>query len=142
MEEFIAILRARGISRVCDVRHFPGSRRYPHFSREAFSAALRAAEIDYVWLGEQLGGYRKGGYEAHMRTAEFALGLDELRRLASEKATAVVCAEALPRRCHRRFIAMALEKTGWEVVHVLDLSRDWEPGVSPPLQGDLFKGSQ
>ncbi|MDD3717660.1 MAG: DUF488 domain-containing protein [Actinomycetota bacterium] len=137
MEEFTAILEARGIARVCDVRHFPGSRRYPHFSREAFSAAMLAAGIDYVWLGERLGGYRKGGYEAHMRTAAFARGMDELQRLACEKATAVVCAEALPWRCHRRFIARALEEKGWEVVHVIDASRDWVPPGREAVQTSL-----
>ncbi len=141
MEEFIAILEARGITRVCDVRHYPGSRRYPHFSREPFSASLRAAGIDYVWLGEELGGYRKGGYEAHMSTPEFARGLDELQRLAAEEATAVVCAEVLPWRCHRRYIARALEERGWEVVHVLDLARDWKPREAQPPQDGLFTES-
>ncbi|MBN2025170.1 MAG: DUF488 domain-containing protein [Actinobacteria bacterium] len=127
MEEFIAILRARNIARVCDVRSFPGSRRYPQFSREAFAASLREAGIDYVWLGEQLGGYRKGGYEAHMKTPDFEAGLEELQRLASLAPSVVVCAEALPWRCHRRFIAGALEERGWKVIHVIDASRDWAP---------------
>jgi len=128
MEEFIAILKARKIARVCDVRHFPGSRRYPHFSREAFSASLREAGIDYVWLGERLGGYRTGGYEAHMKTPDFEAGLEKLQRLASRAPSVVVCAEALPWRCHRRHIARALEEQGWKVVHIIDASRDWEPG--------------
>lgn len=134
MEDFIGILEARGISRVCDVRHFPGSRRYPHFSREPFSASLRRAGIDYVWLGEWLGGYRKGGYEQHMQSEEFARGLEELQRLAAQKPAAVVCAEALPWRCHRRFIAKAMEEEGWEVVHVIDAGRDWVPGERAEAQ--------
>ena len=127
-EEFLEILHARGIERVCDVRSFPGSRRYPHFSREPLAASLQKAGIDYVWMGEGLGGYRKGGYEAHMQTPAFERGLSELERLASEMPAAIVCAEALPWRCHRRFIAGALEQRGWEVVHVIDASRVWVPG--------------
>ncbi len=138
MEEFLDVLRAKGIARVCDVRSFPASRRYPQFSREPFSAALRGAGVEYFWLGEELGGYRKGGYEKHMQTDAFASGLSRLERLAAEAPTAVVCAEALPWRCHRRFIAGVLEEKGWEVVHVIDASRVWVPGeggVKVPLFG-------
>jgi uncharacterized protein (DUF488 family) len=127
-EEFLDILRARGIARVCDVRSFPGSRRYPQFSREHLAASLREAGLDYVWLGNELGGYRKEGYEAHMETEAFHAGLCELGRLAAEFPTAIVCAEALPWKCHRRYIARALEERGWDVVHVIDASRDWTPG--------------
>jgi uncharacterized protein (DUF488 family) len=127
-DEFLEILLARGIARVCDVRSFPGSRRYPQFSQGPFAASLQEAGIDYVWMGESLGGYRKGGYEAHMETPVFEQGLSELERLASELATVFVCAEALPWRCHRRFIAKALEERGWEVVHLIDASRVWVPG--------------
>ena len=136
MEDFIGILEARGIARVCDVRSFPGSRRYPQFSQEPFAASVLEAGIDYVWLGKQLGGYRKGGYESHMETTDFKEGLEGLERLASEVPTVVVCAEALPWRCHRRFIARALEERGWELVHVIDTCRDWVPGerkVTLPL---------
>jgi len=128
MDEFIAILEARKVARVCDVRSFPGSRRFPHFSQEAFSASLREAGYKYEWLGERLGGYRKGGYEEHMQTATFEKGLEELQRLASRAPSVVVCAEALPWKCHRRYIARALEERGWKVIHIIDASRDWVPG--------------
>ncbi|MEW6554849.1 MAG: DUF488 domain-containing protein [Actinomycetota bacterium] len=125
-ERFLDVLLAWGIARVCDVRSFPGSRRYPHFSRENLAASLREAGLDYVWLGERLGGYRKGGYEAHMETEAFVAGISELEHLAAEAPTAIVCAEALPWKCHRRFIARVLEERGWDVVHVIDASRDWK----------------
>ena len=128
LEEFLDILRARGITRVCDVRSFPGSRRHPQFSRENLTASLQEAGLDYVWLGNELGGYRKGGYESHMQTDLFRAGLAQLEGLAAEAPAAVVCAEALPWKCHRRFIAGALEERGWDVVHVIDASRDWTPG--------------
>jgi uncharacterized protein (DUF488 family) len=138
IEEFLGILQARGIARVCDVRSFPGSRRYPHFSREPLAASLREMGVDFAWLGDMLGGYRKGGYEAHTRTADFEEGLAELERLASETPTAIICAEVLPWRCHRRFIARALEERGWKVVHIIDASRDWEPTEDRRLS--LFGG--
>lgn len=131
MEEFLDLLALRGIARICDVRSFPTSRRYPHFSREAFAASLREAGYDYRWVGESLGGYRKGGYEAHMRSREFEEGMEELERLAGEVPTAVVCAELLPWKCHRRYIAAALQQRGWRVVHVIDAEREWIPRDRP-----------
>jgi len=127
MDEFLEILAVKGIRRVCDVRSFPTSRRFPHFTQQAFAASLREAGFEYFWLGERLGGYRKGGYAAHMESEGFERGLEELEELAAGAPTAVVCAELLPWKCHRRFIASALEDRGWEVVHVLDSSRDWIP---------------
>jgi len=131
MEECLALLSTWGIRRVCDVRSFPASRRYPHFNREAFAASLREAGYGYNWLGESLGGYRKGGYEAHMHSREFREGIEELERLAAEMPTAVVCAEMLPWKCHRRFIAAALRQRGWRVVHVMDAEREWVPRERP-----------
>ncbi len=128
MDEFLEILAVKGIKRVCDVRSFPTSKRFPHFTSQSFATSLREAGFEYFWLGERLGGYRKGGYAAHMESEEFERGLGELEELAAGAATAVVCAELLPWKCHRRFIASALEDRGWEVIHVLDSSRDWIPG--------------
>lgn len=127
LEEFVSILRSRGIERVCDVRSFPTSRRYPHFSREPLEASLRQAGVDYIWLGRKLGGYRKGGYLAYTGTPEYIEGLEELESCASGAPTAVVCAEMLPWKCHRRFIAASLGDRGWRVVHVIDTERDWIP---------------
>ncbi|RJP32516.1 MAG: DUF488 domain-containing protein [Actinobacteria bacterium] len=138
MHEFLDILQARGITLVCDVRSFPASSRHPHFSRQPFSQALRKGGIEYKWLGDGLGGYRKAGYEAHMKTADFERGLEALEGLALRSRTAVVCAEALPWRCHRRHIAQALEERGWNVVHIIDISRDWTPAQRPTIP--LFKG--
>lgn len=129
-EDFLDVLAAWGIRRVCDVRAFPVSRRYPHFSREALSSFLEENGLEYRWMGDLLGGYRKGGYRAYMETAEFRRGLEELEREAAQVPTAVVCAELLPWKCHRRFIAEALEARGWEVVHVLDARRSWIPSPS------------
>jgi len=126
LEEFLEILQLKGITRICDVRSFPGSRRYPHFSKDALAASLEQAGIGYFWLGQKLGGFRKGGYETWMQTPEGAAGLLELEEIASQAPTAIICAELVPWRCHRRFIAFALEDRGWEVIHILDASRDWK----------------
>jgi uncharacterized protein (DUF488 family) len=134
LEEFLDILRARGISVVCDVRSFPTSKRYPHFSGHDLAASLEEEGISYRWLGPSLGGYRHGGYLAYTRTPDFAAGIGELEECASLAPAVVVCAERLPWRCHRRFIAAALEEKGWEVIHILDAARDWIPsGRKQPL---------
>ncbi|MDR7482669.1 MAG: DUF488 domain-containing protein [Armatimonadota bacterium] len=132
-EEFVACCRAFGITRVVDVRRFPTSHKYPQFVREAFATFLRDAQIDYAHLGPTLGGYRTGGYETYMATAAFREGLAELERLARAAPTAVVCSERLPWRCHRRFIARALEARGWRVVHVIEPDPVWtpEPAATP-----------
>jgi len=127
LEEFLDLLRLLGIELLVDVRHFPGSRRFPHFGREALAAALADAGIGYVWLGEDLGGYRPGGYERHMETQAFERGLTRLEDLARAHTVAVMCAERLPWRCHRRFIADRLVARGWNVVHAIDARHAWRP---------------
>lgn len=139
-EEFLSLLAEWGITRVCDVRSFPVSRRYPHFARETLSSYLRENGLDYRWLGDLLGGYRKGGYRAYMETPEFGQGIEELEMLAGEAPTAIVCAEMFPWKCHRRFIAAILRERGWKVIHILDTRREWIPreqkrGVPLPLKG-------
>ena len=133
LEDFLALLRAHGIAAIADVRRFPASRRHPHFSREALAAALARAGVAYTWL-HGLGGRRAGqagsphvawrnpsfrAYADHMETAEFADGLSRLLALGSAGAIAVMCAEAVPWRCHRQLIADALLARGIEVRHVL-----------------------
>ncbi|MGC8792945.1 MAG: DUF488 family protein [Bryobacteraceae bacterium] len=122
LEELVAVLRHYGIQRVVDIRHFPASRHNPQFNREQLEAALPAAGIEYRWLVE-LGGYRSGGYLAHMATEEFARGLAELERLARERPTAFMCAEIKWFQCHRRRVADALAERGWEVIHIFTEKR-------------------
>lgn len=132
LEEFLEVLRAWGIAVVCDVRSFPTSRRYPHFSKENLSISLPGAGFRYQWLGELLGGYRQGGYPAYMETPPFLEGLRQLEEIAASAPTAVVCAELMPWRCHRRFIAARMEERGWEVIHIRDAGGKWDwPPPSP-----------
>lgn len=125
--EFLAILRAYEIQVVADVRRFPVSPRFEHFSRENLEKSLKEVGLRYCYLGEALGGYRKGGYEAYTTTGAFAEGIDELEKIAEEGRTAFMCAERLPWRCHRRFIGFELTRRGWEVVHIIDENRVWTP---------------
>ena len=125
--EFLETLAAFGVRAVVDVRRFPVSGRYAHFTRAALAGFLRAAAITYTWLGDDLGGYRSGGYEAYCRTPSFARGLRRLKALGAGSPTAILCAERLPWRCHRRFIATALRGRGWEVLHILEPDRTWAP---------------
>jgi uncharacterized protein (DUF488 family) len=133
LEDFLGLLSAHGIRAVADVRRFPGSRRHPHFGRDALAAALAGAGLGYVWL-PALGGRRRGApgsphtawrsaafraYADHMDGAEFRAGLDELLALAAGRPTAVMCAEAVPWRCHRQLIADVLVARGVEVRHVV-----------------------
>jgi uncharacterized protein (DUF488 family) len=132
-DELLALLGTHGIVGVADVRRYPASRRHPHFAREALSRTLAAAGLHYAWL-PALGGrraaapdsphvaWREGafrGYADHIETAEFRDGLTTLLDLAAARPTAILCAEAVPWRCHRQLIADALVARGVTVLHVL-----------------------
>lgn len=125
LDELINVLRHYGIERLADIRHFPASRHNPQFNQAALEAELLAAGIEYHWI-EQLGGYRSGGYLAHMETADFRAGLGELERLAAEQRTAYMCAELVWFKCHRRRVSDALADRGWRVIHIFDEKRKQE----------------
>ncbi len=101
-----------------DLRRFPTSK-FPHFRKEALEENLKREDIDYIYLGEELGGYRRGGYEKFLESQTFKKGLHKLEDIARSSRTLIICAERLFFRCHRRFIAQELEKRGWEVKHLL-----------------------
>ena len=130
---FLRLLRTHAIELVADVRRHPGSRRQPHFGATALEGSLARAGIDYLWLGEGLGGRRRSrpsspnsgwrvegfrGYADHMGGEEFAQGLGRLEEAAAARRTAVMCAEGDWRRCHRQLVADALLVRGWRVLHI------------------------
>ena len=134
LDELLEILRAAGVTMLVDVRRFPGSKRYPHFDREGLEVSLPGGGVDYEWCGEGLGGRRNRrptsrhpawnnaafqGYADHMDTDEFRTSLHELEADANRRATAVMCAETLWWKCHRRLIADALVVRGHDVVHLM-----------------------
>jgi len=138
LETFLAVLEAHQIELVADVRRFPGSRRVPQYGAEPLARALASREISYQWL-PALGGRRhesaarsgSGGesawrhpafraYATHIASEEFAEGLFALLMAAGGLGTAVMCAELLWWRCHRRIIADVLVSLGLGVAHIRD----------------------
>lgn len=126
-EGFLAILAAYGIQALVDVRAFPVSRRFPHFTRQHMVAALPPAGVSYHWLGKNLGGHRPGGYAAYTHTGEYRDGIAELEGIARQFLTAFLCSERFPAKCHRRFIAETLQIHGWKILHILEVNEIWSP---------------
>ena len=133
-DELIRALIHHGIECVVDVRRFPGSRRLPQFASAVLEQALATHGIGYLWI-PSLGGRRKPdehslnvgwrhpafrGYADYMATEEFAEGLVDLLTVAYGVRTAIMCAEVLWWRCHRRLIADVLTFLGGEVIHIRD----------------------
>ncbi len=129
LPEFLDLLRAYDIQCLVDVRRFPTSR-FEWFKREHLTKGCQETGLDYFYLGGELGGYRKGGYEEYIKSLEFREALEKLKKIAAHKKTAFMCSERLPWKCHRRFIAFQLKKEGWEVVHIIDRERTWQPKPS------------
>jgi len=131
LDELVALLAEHGVTQLVDVRHFPRSRRNPQFNLDALTAELPRQGITLVWLGEDLGGLRPGGYQAWMATAVFQRGLAQLEELCQRQVTAVMCSETLWVRCHRRFIARHLVAHGYRVTHLLQVGKDGYEEAAP-----------
>jgi uncharacterized protein (DUF488 family) len=144
-EEFWELLEAHGVKLLVDVRQFPGSRRYPHFGAESLAEFLKPHGIAYLHERE-LGGRRKPladspnaywksegfrAYADYMRTEAFQQALERLMQCGNERPTAIMCAEAVPWRCHRQLIADALAARGIGVRHILSPTRA-DPHVLNP----------
>ncbi len=129
LDEFLKILHRYNIVLIIDVRRWPTSRRVPWFRREELEHALRREGIDYVWLGDLLGGYRPGGYENYMKTQDYAKGIELLRKYIDSVVQgypAIMCRERLWFKCHRRYISDTLTSLGYEVVHIIDLDKTYK----------------
>jgi uncharacterized protein (DUF488 family) len=135
IDEFLGLLARHGVKLLADIRRHPGSRAYPQFGRDALSASLAEAGIEYRWI-EALGGRRrkpKGhvsenaglrnasfrSYADYMNTPEFREAVDELLSAAREKRTAYACSEAVYWRCHRRLVSDYLTANGITVQHIM-----------------------
>ncbi len=133
IEEFVGLLRTHSIGLLVDVRRLPYSRRNPQFKTDRLEQSLKDAALQYRHL-PALGGRRKGrpnspnrgwrsagfrGYADYMQTDEFWRALEELMAYGKQEPTAIMCAEAVPWRCHRSLIADALVSRGWTVHHIL-----------------------
>ena len=131
IETFFGLLRGPGVRILADIRHYPTSR-WPQFKQEALRESLSREGIEYVHVAE-LGGYRKGGYPAFMKTEEFALGVERLVGLAGTRRTAIMCAESVFFRCHRRHVADALVSRGHEVIHIFPDGRTRVHALRTPI---------
>ena len=140
------MLQVHGIARLADVRTIPMSRRHPHFNRETMSLDLAAGGIEYQHM-PRLGGLRKPrpdsrntgwkhagfrGYADYMETADFQAALEALLLFAAVAPTAVMCAEAMWWKCHRRLLADALLARGIAVQHIMG------PGAPRPHEMSDF----
>jgi uncharacterized protein (DUF488 family) len=138
IDEFVEILRAHGVEVLVDIRTVPKSRHNPQFNRDALEPALSKAGIRYVYM-PGLGGLRHSrkdsinagwrnasfrGYADYMQTPEFARHLEELIAIEKEGRTvAIMCAEAVPWRCHRSLVADALLVRGIETEHIMSATK-------------------
>lgn len=133
-EELLGLLKREGVSHLVDVRAFPTSARYPHFNKENLERSLPEHGIRYTHF-PSLGGRRKvrrdshntlwrnagfRGYADYMETREFDEALTALLELAHQEPTAIMCAEAVPWRCHRSLISDAAVARGTDVRHIMD----------------------
>jgi uncharacterized protein (DUF488 family) len=137
LEEFIGLLQAHGAARVVDVRTVPRSRHNPQFNKTSLPRALKKAGLGYVHL-PGLGGLRHAkrdslnvgwrnasfrGYADYMQTPEFEQSLEDLILLAKQERLAIMCAEAVPWRCHRSLIADALLVRGIRAEDIMSPTR-------------------
>jgi uncharacterized protein (DUF488 family) len=134
LEEFLAILRAHDLSCLVDIRTVPKSRHNPQFHIDALSRTLPPAGVEYRHL-PSLGGLRQAGTDSpnrgwrnasfrgfadYMATPEFASGIEDLLAVARAQPTAIMCAEAVPWRCHRSLVGDALLVRGIDVIDIYD----------------------
>ncbi len=145
LDDFLSLLKAHGVERLVDIRTVPRSRKNPQFNRDTLPLALEQAGIEYLHLAE-LGGLRHPrkdsansawrndsfrGYADYMQTPEFEAAIDRLIGLAAGRRTAIMCAEAVPCRCHRSLVADALTARNESVEHIMSTAKRSPHSVTP-----------
>lgn len=155
LDELIARLNQAGVGRLVDVRAFPASRRHPHFGREALEKTLPRLGIEYSWEGDALGGRRRPtpdspntalrnasfrAYADHMMRPAYRAALARLIADADDRATAIMCAERLPWRCHRYLISDTLVARDVKVLHIVADAAPRPHALSPlaRVEGDVL----
>ncbi len=146
LDDFVGLLRAYGIERLVDVRSIPRSRHNPQFNHDTLGTFLRNRRIGYRHMKE-LGGLRRTradslntgwhnasfrGFADYMQTPEFVAAVTKLVELAREKTTVIMCAEAVPWRCHRSLIGDALIVRGVDVMDIYT-SKSAKPHTITPM---------
>jgi len=138
-KEFLSVIKAFRIEVLVDIRAFPVSRRNPRFSRENLEQSSASSHIQYLWMGKELGGYRKRTnglgekspnkgwkregfrlYADYMMSDTFKNAVRKLIELAKQKKVALMCAEKFYWKCHRQLVADYLLSQGYEVWHIID----------------------
>jgi uncharacterized protein (DUF488 family) len=151
-KDLARVLETAGIDTLVDVRRFPGSRRHPQFAKEELEQWLPAGGITYAWRGEELGGRRsrKAGvtrhpawhnasfqsYADHTDTPVFREAIGRLETESKAVAIAIMCAETLWWRCHRRLIADTLQLRGTTVMHLIDATDTQRHTLHPAVRLD------
>ena len=145
LDEFIALLRAHAVTRVVDVRTVPRSRHNPQFNKDSLPDSLSKAGLGYIHM-PGLGGLRHArpdslntgwrnasfrGYADYMQTPEFEENLERLIEVAKKDRIAIMCAEAVPWRCHRSLIGDALTVRGIRAEDIMSLTRRQIHALTP-----------
>ena len=145
IDEFIELLHANGVKQLIDIRTIPKSRHNPQFNGDTLAKSLRAARIRYLHMKE-LGGLRRAkpdsinlgwrnasfrGYADYMQTPDFAEALERAIKLAEARPTALMCAEAVPWRCHRSLVADALLVRGIHALEIIGPAKPKEHKLTP-----------
>ena len=153
IEEFIALLKQNGVERVIDIRTIPRSRYNPQFEQTSLVQSLPESGIEYIHMKE-LGGLRPKvkdsinmgwrnasfrNYADYMQTEEFSAGVERLMLYAQEKPTAIMCAEALPWRCHRSLVGDALLVRGVDVLNIMNMTTTTPHKITPFAKGEGTK---
>lgn len=148
LDVFVELLASFEINTLVDVRHFPGSRKFPHFNKENLKVSLPENGIKYEHLVD-LGGRRKPepnskneawrldsfkGYADYMETEQFQQALKILKKIATEQRTAIMCSEAVWWSCHRSLIADILKVEGWKVMHIMNEKKATEHPYTQPAR--------
>lgn len=145
-DEFLKLLNSFNIKILVDVRHYPGSRKFPQYNKESLQSSLPENGIEYIHLID-LGGRRKPepdskndawrldsfkGYADYMETEQFQKSLKILKEYASEKPTAIMCAEVVWWSCHRSLISDIMKVDGWTVQHIMAENKATEHPYTAP----------
>jgi uncharacterized protein (DUF488 family) len=114
-DDFVALLQQHGISLVVDIRRFPRSK-MPEYNKESIEAKLPQFGISYIWMGETLGGLRRGGYPKYMESDDYQAGINKLIELAEQGNIVLMCKERTDAACHRRYIVETLTDNGIKTI--------------------------
>ncbi|MDQ3681757.1 MAG: DUF488 domain-containing protein [Bacteroidota bacterium] len=140
LNEFISLLTSFKISLVADIRNYPGSKRFPHFNKEALQISLPQNNIKYIHLKE-LGGRRSPiagsintrwrnaafrGYADYMDTDAFKIEIIELEKMALKENTVYMCSEAVWWSCHRSLVSDYLKNRNWKAMHIMNFGKATE----------------